>query len=56
MGKLKTYQLKWHIDESVTPVQQPVRCLPYVTRKNISKEITKSLENDCIQRVKGPTS
>ena len=29
IGKLKNYQLKLHIDESVRPVQQPARRLPY---------------------------
>ena len=56
MGKLKNYQLKLHIDESVTPVQQPLRSLPYHTRKKVSKEITRLLENDGIERAEGPTS
>ena len=56
MVKLKNYQLKLHIDESVTPVQQPVRHLPYHTCTKVSKEITKLLENDCIERFEGPTS
>ena len=56
MRELKKYQLKLHIDESVTPVQQPVRRLPYHTRKKVSKEITWLLENYCIERFEGPTS
>ena len=52
MGKLKNYQLKLHIHESITPVQQPVRRLPYHTRKKVSKKITGLLENNCIERVK----
>ena len=55
MLKLK-YQLKLHKDEFVTPVQQPVRHLPYHTRTKVSKEITRLLENDCIETVEGPTS
>ena len=55
-GKLKNYQLKLHIDESVTSVQQPLRRLPYHTRKKLSKEITRLLENDYIERVERPTS
>ena len=54
MLKLK-YQLKLHIDESVTPVQQSVRHLPYHTRAKVSKEIIRLLENDCIERVEEPT-
>ena len=45
-----------HIDESVTPVQQPVRRLPYHTRKKVSKELDRLLQNDCIEKVEGPTS
>ena len=33
MGKLMNFQLKLHIDEQVTLVQQSVRILPYYTRK-----------------------
>ena len=56
MGKLRNYQLRLHIDESVSPVQQPVRRLPYHTHEKISKDITSLLENDCIERVEGLTS
>ena len=56
MGKLKNYQLRLHIDESVSPVQQPVRRLPYHTREKVSKDIASLLENDCIERVEGSTS
>ena len=46
MGTLKNYHLQLHLHESVTPLQQPVRRLPYHTRKMVSKEITRLLEND----------
>ena len=39
MGKLKNYQLQLHLDQSVTPVQQPVRRLPYHTRKRYPKKL-----------------
>ena len=39
--KLKKFHLKLHINESVTPTQQPVRRLPYQTPKKVSKEITR---------------
>ena len=41
---------------SLTPVQQPVRRLPYHSRKKVSKEITRLLENDFIESVEGATS
>ena len=37
-------------------MQQPVRRLPCDACKKVSKEITSLLENDCIERVEGPTS
>ena len=39
MGKFKDYKLKLHIDENVTPVQQPIRRLPYHTRKKVTLEL-----------------
>ncbi|XP_065064039.1 uncharacterized protein K02A2.6-like [Rhopilema esculentum] len=56
MGKFKDYKLKLHIDENVIPVQQPIRRLPYHTRKKVSAELERLLKNDCIEKVKGPST
>lgn len=56
MGKFKDYKLKLHIDENVTPVQQPIRRLPYHTRKKVSSELERLMKNDCIEKVKGPST
>ena len=56
MGKFKDYQLKLHIDKNVTPVQQPIRRLPYHTRKKVSDELKRLIANDCIEKVKGPST
>ncbi len=56
MGKFKDYKLKLHIDENVTPVQQPIRRLPYHTRKKVSAELERLTKNDCIEKVKGPST
>ena len=56
MGKLRNYQLKLHIDKTVTPVQQHVRRFQYHTKKKVSKEIKRLLENDCIEKAEGPLS
>ena len=37
--KLKKFHLKLHINESVTPTQQPVRRLPYQTPKKYPKKL-----------------
>ena len=55
IGKLKDFQLTLHIDESVPPVQQPIRRIPFHTRKKVDEEIERLLENDCIEPVTGPT-
>ena len=55
-GKLNDYELKLHIDESVTPVQQSVRRLPYHTRKRVSDELKRLQELDIIEPATGPTT
>ena len=45
IGKVKNYQLKLHIDHSVTPVVQKV-----------TAKVNELLEQDIIQRVQGPTA
>ena len=55
-GKLKDYELKLHIDESVTPVQQSVRRLPYHTRKRVSDELKRLQALDIIEPATGPTT
>ena len=37
LGKLKRYQLRLHIDETVRPVAQPVRRIPFSRRENKHK-------------------
>ena len=54
-GKLKNYQLKLNIDDSVTPVAQPIRRIPFSKREKVVKKL-KELENlDVIEKVDGPT-
>ena len=50
-GKLKDYQLKLHIDESVPGSTQPHRRVPFHTRKKIKAELEKLMERDIIERV-----
>ena len=53
MDKFKDYRLKLHIDENVIPVQQPIRRLPYHTRKKVSLELERLMN---IKKVKGPST
>ena len=38
-GKLKNFQLKLHINPDFTPVQQPIRRIPFHTRKKVEEEL-----------------
>ena len=56
LGKLKGYQLKLHIDESVQPVAQPVRRIPFSRRAKVNEKLNELLKLDVIEKVEGPTS
>ena len=47
----KNLNLKLHIDPSVTPVQQPIRRIPYHTKEKVSSELKRLLELDIIEKV-----
>ncbi|XP_065224410.1 uncharacterized protein K02A2.6-like [Planococcus citri] len=55
LGKLKNFQLHIPIDESVPPVIQPFRRIPYALRAKVEKQINELLEADVIERVEGPS-
>lgn len=50
-GKLNTQQIKLHINESVKPIVQPQRRIPYHMRQDVSKELKRLVEEDIIERV-----
>lgn len=56
LGKLENFEVKLHVNPEVTPVQQPIRRIPYHTRKKVSAETQRLLDLDVIERVSGPTS
>ena len=55
LGKLKNFQVKLHIDESVPPVAQPYRHVPFHVRKQLEEQLQKDEELGIIERVEGPT-
>jgi hypothetical protein len=55
LGKLKDFQLRLHIDESVQPVAQPVRKIPFKMRKQVEEQIKQLEEMDVIEKIEGPT-
>ena len=54
-GMLKDFQLKLHIDETVTPVAQTSRQIPFKMRKQVKQKIDELEKCDFIEKVTGPT-
>ena len=55
IGKLKGYKIKLHIDDTVQPVAQPHRRIPFQIRKQVEKKLEELEANDIIEKVEGPT-
>ena len=55
LGKLKNYQVHLHIDESVPPVAQPHRHVPFNVRKQLEEQLSKNETLGLVERVEGPT-
>ena len=56
LGKLKDVQIKFDIDESVKPVTQHLRRIPFHVRKKVDKKIQELLQLDIIEKVRDSTS
>ena len=55
IGKLKDVKVKIHTDESVKPVIQPHRRIPFHIRKQVEAELDRLEKLDIIEKVDGPT-
>ena len=55
IGKLKNAEITLHIDESVPPVAQATRRIPFHIRKAVAKELINLEEQGIIEKVEGPT-
>ena len=49
--KLKGSELKWHVDDNVQPVAQPLRRIPFALREKVDKKITELIDPDIIEPV-----
>ena len=56
LGKLKGYQVKLHIDESVKPDAQPHRRVPFHVRQQLEEQLKRDEELGVIERIEGPTA
>ena len=52
IGQLKNFEVKLHIDPTVSPVAQPARRIPFHMRRKVSAALE---DDDIIETVAGPT-
>ena len=55
LGKLRNVKVKLHIDDTVKPVAQPHRRIPFHVRKQLEQELKRDEELGVIERVEGST-
>ena len=55
LSKLKDFQVKLHIDESIPPVAQPHRRKPFHVRQQLEEQLRKDEELGVIEHIEGPT-
>ena len=55
LGKLRNKQVKLAIDETVTPVAQPQRKIPFHLRQKVEHEIEKLKHDDIIEKIRENT-
>ena len=55
IGKLKDRDIKLHIDESVPPVAQPHRRIPFHLREKVETELSRLESLDITEKVDGAT-
>jgi len=56
MGEYKGEPIRIHVDESVRPVAQPHRRIPFHVRKQAEDKLRQLENEDIIERAEGPTS
>ena len=57
VGKLTNFKLKMHVDQSIHPVVQPSRRIPYMLREKVEKKLDQLVSQDIIEKVSDiPTS
>ncbi|GFO32124.1 retrovirus-related pol polyprotein from transposon 412 [Plakobranchus ocellatus] len=55
LGKLQDHKVKLHIDETIQPVAQKYRRIPFHIRKQLDKHLDKEEEMGVIEKATGPT-
>ena len=55
IGQMKDFKVKLHIDNTVTPVAQPARKIPFHMRQKVTAALEKLESKGIIEKVDGPT-
>jgi hypothetical protein len=55
VGKLRDFQAKLHVDESVQPIAQKLRPSPFGLREKIEQRLEELVSHNIIEPVEGPT-
>ena len=55
MGEYKGEPVRIHVDESITPVAQPHRRIPFHVRKQVEEKLRQLESDGIIERAQGPT-
>src|SRR6218665_3719646 len=55
LGKLKNFQVKLHINNTVAPTAQPHRRIPFLLRKQVEAQLEADLQLGVIEKVEGAT-
>ena len=56
IGKLRICEVKLHIDDTVQPITESARRIPFHLRSKLSAEFKKLEEQDIIEKAEGLTS
>ena len=55
-GKLKDFELKLPVDDTILPVCQPLRRIPFNLRDKLTEKLNELESLDIIEKVNGPTN
>ena len=55
MGEYKSEPIRMHVDESIKPVAQPHRRIPFYVRKQVEEKLRQLESAGIIERAEGPT-
>ena len=56
MGTLKNFKLQLNINQNITPVQQPIRRMPYHTKQKVSDKLQRLQKLEIIEPAPGKTT